>query len=100
MTPRRARVRAVLAANPIVLEAYWHTGKIFLRHQNEAAWGAKVIDRLASDLREEFPDMGGLSARNLLAMKIFAREFPEGPIAQQPVAQLPWTARGWAQRGR
>lgn len=87
---RSARVRAVLAANPIVIEAYWHTGKIILRRQSEAAWGAKVIDRLAADLREEFPDMGGLSARNLLAMKIFAREFPEGPIAQQPVAQLPW----------
>jgi predicted nuclease of restriction endonuclease-like (RecB) superfamily len=87
---RSARVRAVLAANPIVIEAYWHTGKIILQRQSEAAWGAKVIDRLAADLREEFPDMSGLSARNLLAMKIFAREFPDGPIAQQPVAQLPW----------
>ena len=87
---RSARVRAVLAAHPIVIEAYWHTGKIILQRQSEAAWGAKVIDRLAADLREEFPDMGGLSPRNLLAMKIFAREFPEGPIAQQPVAQLPW----------
>ena len=87
---RSARVRAVLAANPIVIEAYWHTGKIILQRQGESAWGAKVIDRLAADLREEFPDMGGLSARNLLAMKVFAREFPEGPIAQQPVAQLPW----------
>ena len=54
------------------------------------AWGAKVIDHLAADLKEAFPDMGGLSSRNLLAMKIFAREFPDGPIAQQPVAQLPW----------
>lgn len=87
---RNARVRAVLAANSIVIEAYWHTGKIILQRQSEAAWGAKVIDRLAADLREEFPGMGGLSARNLLAMKIFAREFPDGPIAQQPVAQLPW----------
>jgi predicted nuclease of restriction endonuclease-like (RecB) superfamily len=87
---RSARVRAVLAANPIVIEAYWHTGRIILQRQREAAWGAKVIDRLAADLREAFPDMGGLSARNLLAMKIFAREFPDGPIAQQPVAQLPW----------
>jgi hypothetical protein len=34
--------------------------------------------------------MSWLSSRNLLAMKIFAREFPSGPIAQQPVAQLPW----------
>ena len=76
--------------NPIVIEAYWHTGKIILARQQEAAWGAKVIDRLAADLREAFPDMGGLSSRNLLAMKIFAREFPAAPIAQQPVAQLPW----------
>jgi len=87
---RSARVRAVLAANPIVLEAYWHTGKIILQRQQEAAWGAKVIDRLAVDLRDAFPDMSGLSVRNLLAMKIFAREFPDGPIAQQAVAQLPW----------
>lgn len=37
---RSARVRAVLAANPIVIEAYWHTGKIILQRQQEAAWGA------------------------------------------------------------
>ena len=85
-----ARIRAVLAANPIVIEAYWHTGKIILQRQQEAAWGAKVIDRLSADLRKAFPEMRGLSTRNLLAMKIFAREFPNSPIAQQPVAQLPW----------
>ena len=85
-----ARIRAVLAANPIVIEAYWHTGKIILQRQQEAAWGAKVIDRLSVDLRKAFLDMRGLSTRNLLAMKIFAREFPNSPIAQQPVAQLPW----------
>ena len=87
---RSARVRAVLAANPILIEAYWHTGKIILSRQKEAAWGAKVIDRLSTDLRAAFPDMRGLSSRNLLAMKIFAREFSNAPIAQQPVAQLPW----------
>ena len=87
---RNARVRAVLAANPIVIEAYWHTGKIILQRQSESAWGAKVIDRLAVDLREEFTDMGGLTTRNLLSMKIFAREFPDGPITKQPVSQLPW----------
>lgn len=87
---RSARVRAVLAANPIVIEAYGHTGKIILTRQKEAAWGAKVIDRLAADLQEAFPDMGGLSSRNLLSMKLFAEAFPDGPIAKQPVSQLPW----------
>jgi predicted nuclease of restriction endonuclease-like (RecB) superfamily len=85
-----ARVRAILAANPIVIEAYWQTGKIILARQQEAAWGAKIIDRLAADLQAEFPDMSGLTTRNLLSMKIFAREFPESPIAKQPVSQLPW----------
>ena len=87
---RSARVRAVLAANPIVIEAYWHTGKIILSRQQEANWGAKVIDRLSTDLRDAFPDMRGLSSHNLLAMKIFSRKFPDPPIGQQPVSQLPW----------
>ena len=87
---RSARVRAILAANPIVIEAYWHTGKIILARQQEAAWGARVIDRLAADLQEAFPDMGGLSSRNLLSMKLFAEAFPSGSIAKQPVSQLPW----------
>ena len=87
---RSARVRAVLAANPIVLAAYWHTGKIILQRQQEAAWGAKVIDRLAADLRDAFPDMSGLTRRNLFSMRAFAEAFPTGPIVKQPVSQLPW----------
>ncbi len=87
---RNARVRAVLAANPIVIEAYWQTGKIILARQKEAAWGAKVIDRLAADLQEAFPDMGGLTRRNLFSMRAFAESFPDGPIVKQLVSQLPW----------
>jgi len=30
---RSARTRAILAANPIVIEAYWQTGKIILARQ-------------------------------------------------------------------
>jgi hypothetical protein len=32
-----------------------------------------VIERLAADLRREFPDMKGLSPRNLRYMRDFAR---------------------------
>lgn len=87
---RSARVRAILAANPIVIEAYWQTGKIILARQQEVAWGAKVIDRLAADLQEEFPDMSGLTRRNLFSMRAFAEAFPDGPIVKRLVSQLPW----------
>jgi hypothetical protein len=37
---------------------------------------AKVIDWLDADHKLAFPDMSGLSSRKLLALKVFAREFP------------------------
>lgn len=48
-----------------------------------------MIERLSSDLRREFPNMTGLSPRNLHYMRKFASEMPEA-IVQQAVAQLPW----------
>jgi hypothetical protein len=38
---------------------------MILERQDRAGWGAKVIDRLAADLREAFPDMKGFSPRNI-----------------------------------
>ena len=86
----QARLRTVLAANVALIRAYWHIGHTILARQKTEGWGARVIDRLAADLQEAFPDMSGMSSRNLLSMKLFAEAFPEGPIAKQPVSQLPW----------
>lgn len=52
--------------------------------------GARVIDRLSTDLREAFPDMRGLSPRNLKYMRAFAAAWPERVIVQQLAAQIPW----------
>jgi predicted nuclease of restriction endonuclease-like (RecB) superfamily len=49
-----------------------------------------VIDRLAHDLRAEFPGMRGLSARNLKYMRSFADAWQDEPIVQAPLAQLTW----------
>jgi hypothetical protein len=45
---------------------------------------------VSADLREEFPDISGLSSRNLLSMSLFAAAFPDGSITKQAVSQLPW----------
>ena len=85
-----ARVRAALAVNQELVVLYWRIGKEILTRQKEEGWGAGVIERLAKDLRSEFPDMRGLSARNLGYMKALAEAWPEEPILQQVVAKLPW----------
>ena len=60
------------------------------RGQHREGWGAKVIDRLAEDLREAFPDMKGFSPRNLKYMRAFATAWPDRTIVQEALAQIPW----------
>ncbi|MCO4860027.1 DUF1016 N-terminal domain-containing protein, partial [Herbaspirillum sp. WGmk3] len=55
---------------------YWEIGNEILDRQARQGWGAKVIERLAQDLRKAFPDMSGLSRSNLMAMRSFAEAWP------------------------
>ena len=94
---RSAQVRAALAVNRELVLLYWHIGREILRSQQAEGWGTKVIERLAKDLRREFPDMSGLSRTNLLYMRAFAETYSKdafvqqaaGQFVQQLVAQLP-----------
>ncbi len=61
-----------------------------MERQQQQGWGAKVIDRLARDLRAAFPDMRGFSPRNLKYMRALAQAWPEPGFVQQAAAQLPW----------
>ena len=87
---RTAQVKAALAVNRELVLLYWELGQRILESQKREGWGAKVIDRLVADLRHSFPEMTGLSRRNLQCMRTFAEEFPDAPIVQQLVAQIPW----------
>jgi predicted nuclease of restriction endonuclease-like (RecB) superfamily len=97
-----ARVRALRSVNQELVLLYWDIGREILDRQEREGWGAKVVDRLARDLRSLFPDMG-MSARNLKYMRAFAKawrdpEIVQGRLAQSPfdrkvpqaVAQIPW----------
>lgn len=48
---RTARVRAALMVNRELVLLYWQIGQAILQRQAKEGWGAKVIDRLAEDLR-------------------------------------------------
>ena len=85
-----AQQRATLAVNRELVLLYWHIGRDILARQAAQGWGAKVVERLAHDLREAFPDMKGFSPRNLKYMRAFAEAWPEAEFVQQAVAQIPW----------
>jgi predicted nuclease of restriction endonuclease-like (RecB) superfamily len=87
---RQAQTRAVLAVNRELILLYWHIGREILSRQQQAGWGAKIIDRLAADLRRAFPEMKGFSRTNLLYMRAFAEAYPNESIVQQLAGQIPW----------
>ncbi|MFI6083944.1 DUF1016 N-terminal domain-containing protein [Streptomyces sp. NPDC051217] len=86
---RGAHVRAQLKVNTEMIQMYLDIGRTILERQREETWGAKVIDRISTELRTEFPNQRGFSRSNLKYMQQMARTWPE-PIGQQAVGQLPW----------
>jgi predicted nuclease of restriction endonuclease-like (RecB) superfamily len=87
---RTAQIKAALAANAQLVLHYWEIGRDILASQKREGWGARVIDRLANDLQQEFPKLSGYSARNLKYMRAFAEAWPDREIVQQLAAQIPW----------
>ncbi|MBW4528326.1 MAG: DUF1016 family protein [Phormidium tanganyikae FI6-MK23] len=87
---RCAQVSAATALNREAILLYWHLGKEILERQEREGWGTKVVERLAKDLRREFPDVQGFSARNLKYMRAFAAAYPNVEIVQQLLHKLPW----------
>lgn len=81
--------RAILSVNKELIFLYYEIGKIILKNQSQKGWGSKIIENLAEDLRKEFPNMKGLSLRNLRYMRLFAESYP-AEFVQQSVAQLSW----------
>lgn len=85
-----ARQRAHLAVNQELIFLYWRIGSEIIRRKQELGWGAEVVNLLAADLKHAFPEMKGLSSRNLVYMQTLASRFSREEFTQQGVARLPW----------
>lgn len=69
---------------------YWNIGKAILKKQGEEGWSTRGVDRMAKDLKDEFPDMSKFSPRNIKYMRKFAECWPDFEIVQRAVAQISW----------
>ncbi len=87
---RQQRISVVLNANASMICLYWNIGQAILQKQAEEGWGAKVIDRMATDIKAAFPETSGFSPRNIKYMRKFAQCWPDFELVQQVVAQIPW----------
>ncbi|ACL39087.1 protein of unknown function DUF1016 [Pseudarthrobacter chlorophenolicus A6] len=83
------RSTAISAANQQLLASYFAVGQDIPDRQTHEGWGARIIDRLSADLKDQFPGASGFSPRNLKYMRAFAETWPAGAIVQAPLTKLP-----------
>lgn len=83
-----AQYRAVLGANRELIMLYWRIGQVINAHKT---WGNKFVENLAADIKLEFPNATGYSARNLKYMAKFAETYPDIEFVQTVSAQISWS---------
>ena len=66
----QTRASIALHANSTISAAHWNLGQFLHERKLESKHGSGVVNRLSSDLKQRFPDMG-VSPRNLWDMKRF-----------------------------
>lgn len=102
-----AQSRAALAVSRELSALYWYVGQTIVQRQANAGWGDAIVERLAHDLRQAFPDTEGFSPRNVWRMRSFylawsgaAKQLTQ-PVSEtavpratkklpQAVSELPW----------
>ncbi len=82
---RSAQLKAAVAVNSALIEFYWELGKMISEKEN--IWGSKLIEQVAKELKNEFPEMKGLSIRNIKYCRSFYKYYA-AIIGQQAVAQF------------
>jgi predicted nuclease of restriction endonuclease-like (RecB) superfamily len=88
---RSAQLAAFRAANRELVALYWDIGRMIVERKIDAVHGDAVAERLAEDLRAEFPGIAGFSRRNVFYMREFYVAYHELPKVQPLVAQIGWT---------
>lgn len=87
---RTNKAKAISSVNTILLKTYWEIWKEIEEKKDILWWWTKILEKLSSDLQEEFPWEKGFSVANLKNMSLFYREFPE--IGEPLAHQLSWTS--------
>lgn len=85
---RQSQIKAAVKVNVEMLHLYWSIGEDIVKRKAETVWGEGVVEQIAQDLRDEFPNMKGFSRRNLFYIKKWYLFYSQQAIiVQQGVAQ-------------
>jgi len=86
---QQSQIKAAIKVNSALIELYWELGKEIAEKEFENQYGSGFFEQLSQDLKIEFSQITGFSARNLKYFKNFYQFYSlNNTIRQQVVAEL------------
>ncbi len=86
----QGRKQAYLAINPVLVKTYWEIGKRIVEYESscgeDAGYGSKLFERIASDLRKKHGR--GFSRSNVVYMRLLYKKYPKSQTLSN---QLTWS---------
>jgi predicted nuclease of restriction endonuclease-like (RecB) superfamily len=77
--------------NKQLIALYWDIGSMIVVQQEKECWGKTIVEKLAQDLRVEFPGVAGYSRDNLWRMWKFYLMFKNNEKLASLVQEIIWT---------
>ena len=87
---RTAQYQALRTVNRELIDLYWNIGKLIVERQQGETWGRSIVEKLAADIRQEFPGLSGFSSANMWRMKLFYENYSGSQKLAQLVREIGW----------
>ncbi len=88
----KAQYKALQSVNREQINLYWEIGRLIVERQQAHGWGKSIVENLALELQNAFPNSKGYSARNLWRMKSLFDEYSRSEVILPPmVAEIAWS---------
>ena len=88
---KAAQARAVKAVNLELVSVYRDIGQIIHEKQQTEGWGTSIVEKLATDLKNLFPNTKGFSSRNLWIMRDLYVSYRDHEKLQTLSAEISWS---------
>ena len=77
---RTSQIKASLSVNAQLVKLHWDIGAMIAEKQEKAKWGSALLEQMAKDLKNEFPNITGFSRSNLYSMRQFYQFYRESGL--------------------
>ena len=87
-----SQIKASIRVNEELLKLYWDMAQMIIVKQKESSWGDSIIQKISSDLKEEFPNIKGFSVTNIKYIRNWYLFWSDSnrPQLVDEIFKIPW----------